>query len=46
LSGQQTWREAGASTAELFLRAIGVPPSEARALEGAELPALEPALSD
>lgn len=30
LQGHKTWRDAGADTAELVLRALGVPPEEAR----------------
>lgn len=40
LEGHRTWREAGADTAELVLRALGVAPDEARALATKELPAL------
>ncbi|WP_223486985.1 TetR/AcrR family transcriptional regulator [Pseudomonas sp. A-RE-19] len=40
LEGHKTWREAGSDTAELVLRALGVPPEEARALATIELPAL------
>ncbi|SDH54961.1 transcriptional regulator, TetR family [Pseudomonas benzenivorans] len=40
LEGHRTWRESGADTAELVLRALGVPPEEARALATTELPAL------
>lgn len=43
LEGHRTWRESGSDTAELVLRALGVPPEEARALATTELPAL-PAL--
>jgi hypothetical protein len=42
LSGHQTWRDAGANTAELFLRAGGVSPAEARRLAHADLPPLAP----
>lgn len=38
--GDQAWREAGTATAELFLRAGGVAPSEARRIAQAELPLL------
>ncbi|EYF03830.1 putative transcriptional regulator, TetR family [Chondromyces apiculatus DSM 436] len=41
VDGHQTWREAGSTTAELFLRALGVPLDEARALSKEELPPLE-----
>ncbi len=40
--GHRTWRESGSDTAELVLRALGVPPEEARALATTELPALPP----
>lgn len=40
LEGHQTWREAGSSTAELVLRAMGIEPAEARAISVAELPRL------
>jgi AcrR family transcriptional regulator len=40
LEGHQTWREAGSSTAELVLRAMGIEPKEARAIAMAELPRL------
>jgi hypothetical protein len=40
LEGHKTWRESGSDTAELVLRALGVPPEEARALATTELPAL------
>lgn len=40
LEGHRTWRESGSDTAELVLRALGVPPEEARALATNELPAL------
>jgi AcrR family transcriptional regulator len=43
ISGDQTWRDAGSATAELFLRAGGVSPSEARRIAGSELPSLAPA---
>ncbi|OWJ98608.1 TetR family transcriptional regulator [Pseudomonas sp. A46] len=42
LEGHKTWREAGTDTAEFVLRALGVPPEEARALATMELPALPP----
>jgi AcrR family transcriptional regulator len=38
--GHQTWREAGSSTAELVLRAMGIEPTEAREIAMAELPRL------
>jgi len=38
--GHKTWREAGSDAAECFLRGIGVPRSEARAIAGHELPDL------
>lgn len=38
--GHQTWREAGSSTAELVLRAVGIEPAEAREIAMAELPRL------
>jgi AcrR family transcriptional regulator len=40
LEGHQTWREAGSSTAELVLRAMGIQPAEAREISTAELPPL------
>jgi AcrR family transcriptional regulator len=40
LEGHQTWREAGSSTAELVLRAMGIEPAEAREIAMAELPRL------
>ena len=40
LEGHQTWREAGSSTAELLLRAMGIEPAEAREISVAELPPL------
>jgi hypothetical protein len=40
LEGHRTWRESGSDTAELVLRALGVPSEEARALATKELPAL------
>ncbi|HUO40429.1 MAG TPA: helix-turn-helix domain-containing protein [Mycobacterium sp.] len=40
LDGHQTWREAGSSTAELLLRALGIHPAEAHEISIAELPAL------
>lgn len=38
--GHQAWREAGSSTAELVLRAMGIEPNEAREIATAELPRL------
>lgn len=38
--GHQTWREAGSSTAELVLRAMGIEPTEARKISTTELPRL------
>jgi AcrR family transcriptional regulator len=40
LEGHQTWREAGSSTAELVLRAMGIEPAEAHEISTAELPSL------
>ncbi len=40
LEGHQTWREAGSSTAELLLRAVGVPDDEAHRLSLLDLPEL------
>lgn len=40
VEGVQTWRDAGSETAELILRALGVEPSEARAIASAPLPEL------
>jgi AcrR family transcriptional regulator len=40
LEGHQTWREAGSSTAELLLRALGIEPAEAHEICTAELPRL------
>lgn len=40
LEGHRTWRDAGADNAELVLRALGLPPEEARMLATHELPAL------
>nr|WP_232374296.1 TetR/AcrR family transcriptional regulator [Pseudomonas chlororaphis] len=42
LEGHRTWRESGVDTAELVLRALGVPFEEARTLATVELPALPP----
>lgn len=41
ISGDQTWREAGETAAELFLRAAGASAAEARRLSRTDLPALE-----
>lgn len=41
--GDQTWREAGECTAELFLRAGGMSAAEARRIAQCELPPLAPA---
>jgi AcrR family transcriptional regulator len=38
LEGHQTWREAGSSTAEFLLRALGIEPAEAHEICTAELP--------
>jgi hypothetical protein len=38
LEGHQGWREAGSSTAELVLRALGVSSSEARRMSRTQLP--------
>jgi AcrR family transcriptional regulator len=43
LEGHQTWREAGSSTAELLLRAMGIERAEAHDISTAELPRLSPA---
>ncbi|WP_339651322.1 TetR/AcrR family transcriptional regulator [Halopseudomonas pelagia] len=40
LNGHRTWREAGADTAELILRAIGVPQEDATRYVQADLPDL------
>lgn len=40
LDGYRGWREAAAETAELVLRALGIPAAEARTLATTELPAL------
>jgi AcrR family transcriptional regulator len=40
LEGHQTWREAGSSTAELVLRAMGIEACEAREISRIELPRL------
>lgn len=40
LEGHQTWREAGSSTAELVLRAMGIEPAEAREISTTGLPRL------
>lgn len=41
--GDQTWRDAGSDTAELFLRAGGLSAAEAKRLSRTELPSLPPA---
>jgi AcrR family transcriptional regulator len=43
LEGHQTWREAGATTAELLLRSLGIDPVEAQHICAKELPALNTA---
>jgi hypothetical protein len=43
LEGHQTWRDAGASTAELLLRALGIDPAEAHEICMADLPDLSAA---
>lgn len=40
LEGHKTWRDAGTDTAELVLRALGIPAEEARDLASRELPPL------
>lgn len=40
LEGHATWRDAGSTAAELFLRALGIAPAEARAISVRALPAL------
>jgi AcrR family transcriptional regulator len=40
IEGHQTWREAGSSTAELLLRALGIEADEAHEISMAELPRL------
>lgn len=40
LEGHQTWRDAGSCTAELILRALGLPPDEAQAIADRPLPDL------
>lgn len=40
IDGHQTWRDAGSSTAELYLRALGVSADEARAISTEALPPL------
>ena len=40
LEGYQTWRDAGSSTAELVLRALGIEAVEAQIISTAELPSL------
>lgn len=44
--GHRTWRDAGSDAAELVLRALGIPPDEARRLATVELPPLQPAPLD
>lgn len=43
IEGERAWREAGSDIAELFLRAGGVSPGEARRVAQRELPPLPPA---
>jgi AcrR family transcriptional regulator len=43
LEGHQTWRDAGTSTAELLLRAMGIDPAEAHEICMADLPDLSTA---
>ena len=43
LEGHQTWRDAGTSTAELLLRAMGIDPAEAHEICTADLPDLSTA---
>jgi AcrR family transcriptional regulator len=43
INGEQTWREAGAHTAEFFLRAGGIPAAEARRIVAVDLQPLAPA---
>ncbi|MGE0742920.1 MAG: TetR/AcrR family transcriptional regulator [Hyphomonadaceae bacterium] len=45
IRGDQTWRDAGSATAELFLRAGGLSPAEARRIANADLPPLPAAPS-
>jgi hypothetical protein len=40
IEGHQTWREAGSSTAELLLRALGIEAAEAQEICTTELPRL------
>jgi AcrR family transcriptional regulator len=40
LEGHQTWRDAGSSTAELLLRALGISAAEAHEISRADLPRL------
>ena len=40
LEGHQTWREAGSSTAELVLRALGIDAEEAHRIATDPLPVL------
>ena len=44
LEGHQTWREAGTSTAELVLRALGIDATEAHRIANEPLPALQPSV--
>jgi AcrR family transcriptional regulator len=43
IGGNQTWRNAGTNSAELFLRAGGIAAAEAHRIAARELPALAPA---
>ncbi len=43
LDGHRTWRDIGSDAAELMLRALGLPPDEAKAIARSELPELAPA---
>jgi hypothetical protein len=43
LEGHQTWRDAGTSTAQLLLRAMGIGPAEAHEICMADLPDLSTA---
>lgn len=40
IEGHETWRAAGSAAAEFVLRALGIPPEEARTYATAELPPL------
>ena len=42
LDGHSTWRDAGTETAELILRALGIPGREARKIASTNLPELPP----